>query len=293
MAYDTLKGFTVDPIEDLIDSYRVSANENYGTNYTIDEFKGTDEYGLCYTSAQKDAESLNYFAQLDVKVKEYIQQTNQKISRPSVIQDTIVSFFESKYNFECSVEQATATKRGYLNLCFNYTPESELNQSIANDIVKQSMCAGSYMEGDIIQSAILSNGQAIECRWKTPEEISIEFFVTVYVSRNAGQAQLTPDELKEIFDNEWSNQYKMGRDVEPQRYLNLLNTANSDGSIWSAGIVVTSAIGGEQPTNIVRLSTYDQLYIPNLSTENIEFIDISQVGSFTNNDLISPFSGGY
>ncbi|AUR98983.1 hypothetical protein NVP1259O_21 [Vibrio phage 1.259.O._10N.286.48.F4] len=269
--FDSNKGFVPSDVTSLIESYRVAHVAEWGTpDLTQERFEGSKEYELYYTAAQIDAQQQAYFSQTFEKLKDYIELKNEKIQRPTPINDRIINFFVGKYGFNTSVRQPTLETRGILAICLDYTPDgSTLDQSIANDIKDFCQLGGIWTDGSIEQNTALSNGQSWLMKWEIPTERTVEFKYTIIRSRNSAAAELPTVDIRRLILDNFEARSGQGLDVEPQKYLTIGDLG------WASSIQGERRLDGESEFTVSAYqSKYDEKFTAVLDLESIEVIDV-------------------
>lgn len=268
--FDDAKGFVPVDLTEMMNDYYKSHVEVWGDDtLTQDRFRGSKEYELYYTAAQVDAHQQSYFAETFEKLKDYIKLKNEKIQRPTPINDRIVSFFFEKYGFKASVRQPTLATRGILAICLDYTSDgSVLDQSIANDIIKFCAIGGIWTKGDITKIATISNGQPFDISWSAPTKKTADFKYTIIRSRNSDISELPILDIRKLFLKNFEERNGLGLDIEPQKYLTKADLP------WASSITGERKIDDDTDyTPNVYKSVYTDKFTSTLNIENIIVVD--------------------
>lgn len=263
------KGFLPISVTDAMASYyQFHVAEWDQEGLTLDRFEGSKEYELYYTAAQVDVQQQAFYAQTFEKLKNYITVKNQKIVRPTPINDRIIDHFQSKYGFITSVRQPTIDTRGILAICIDYTRSTELDNAIANDIKTYCLLGGIHTFGDITANTALSNGQSFPMSWTRPTERTVDFKYTIIRSRNSEFAELPIIDIRKMILDNFAERNSQGLDVEPQKYLTLADLP------WASSISGERKLDGEMDFSAtVYQAPYNEKFIATVDINNITVTD--------------------
>lgn len=268
--FDNAKGFApMDLAEMMTNYYNAHVAEWADPSLTQDRFKASKEYELYYTAAQVDAQQQAYYAETFEKLKDYIQLKNEKIERPTPINDRIIDHFRDKYGFKTSVRPPTLETRGILAICLDYTPDgATLDQAIANDILKYCLVGGIWTDGTIDRIANSSNGQPWTMKWSKAVDKKAFFKYTIIRSRNSADSELPPSEIRKLMLSNFTKRNDLGLDIEPQKYLDKADLP------WASSVLGERMIDGEEAfTSSVYKSDYTDKFSAILELENIVVVD--------------------
>lgn len=268
--FDDSKGFIPSTVTDNIQTYYEKLTAEFSElNISYEAFTGSKEYELFYTAAQVDAQQQAYFSETFEKIKDYITLKNEKIQRPTPINDRIVDFFVNKYGFKTSVRPPTQETRGILAICLDYTSDgSTLDQAIADDILKFCAIGSIWTEGDISKISTISNGQPFTINWTSAKPKTAEFRYTIVRSRNSQFSEMPIIDIRKLFLENFEERNALGLDIEPQAYLSLEDLP------WASSIIGERKIDADPDfTTTVYKSNYDDLFTATLEIENIIVTD--------------------
>lgn len=99
-----------------MDIVRQNINAKFGTEYTVDNFIGTNFYKYFYTLVQRLQESEVKTSEIFIKLQEYITQTNLRISRPVCTNPGLVEKFAT-LGFTASVKPMVDADAGKSSIC--------------------------------------------------------------------------------------------------------------------------------------------------------------------------------
>lgn len=271
MPFDTAKGFIPSTVTENINYYFETFKAEYGQpNLTADAFSGSKEYELFYTAAQVDAQNQSYFSETFEKLKDYIRLKNEKIVRPTPINDRIIDFFTEKYGFSTSVRQPTLETRGILAICIDYTPDgSVLDAAIAADLLKFCVVGGIWTDGAVSKITNSRNGQPWDMQWAIPTEKTATFKYTIIRSRNSAISELPIIDIRKLFLENFKQRNALGLDIEPQKYLTKSDLP------WASSIVGERMIAGvdESFTSSVYKAVYTDKFTADLDVDQIFVVD--------------------
>lgn len=236
-------------------------------NIAYNTFLASDEYKVYYPAAQVDMYADNIMAETFLKMSEFIQSTNLKISNPTTTPNALIAGLRQNFGLRSSVKQMTEADSGKMHVAIDYTPDDDLNLQIAAYMESTCVVASTYMVGDIEQPIVLSEGGIETYRWVAATEQSMMFKVTLKVSRNSTAATDSPEVVQSKFLSNFDEFYWVGMDVEPEKYFEI----NRDAPYASDIITEYSIDDGESWETIPYESPYNIKFIPTLDVSNIIF----------------------
>lgn len=264
-------GFEPLEISEMLTNYYTAHAAEWDTDGTLtqERFNASKEYELYYTAAQIDAQQQAYYAETFEKIKDYITLKNEKIERPTPINDRIIDHFFDNYGFKASVRPMTLETRGILAICLDYESDgSVLDQAIADDIIKYCAAGGVWTEGNISKIANINNDQAFTISWSTPTEKTADFKYTIIRSRNSALAELPIVDIRKLVLANFESRNGLGLDIEPQKYLTKADLP------WASSIVGERKIDDETDfTTLVYKAEFTDKITATLDIENIFVVD--------------------
>ena len=233
-------------------------------------WNGSKEYEIAYANAQRDNQN-GVIAQQGLQlVFDSISEINESISRPAVLHSRVAERFLEEINavtgqgYIATIRVAELATKGIVAICVDYTPAAEQNTQIANLIVAEILPAGQFMEGDISEAVVISNGQSVLAQWKAPVTRNIDFKITLTIDRNSPYPIDTAEDIAAKFLANFNAQNPLGQDITPATYYTLADAP------WAAEIATTyeiDATGGYIGT--ITQSNYDDKYIATLDPVNV------------------------
>jgi hypothetical protein len=264
----TTDGIELDSFDEVINQYYDAfklSNPDYNT-LSFARFKASEEYEQFYTSAQIDMDLQDKTTQIFDNVVQYINDTSLTIQSPSTVYTTVADNIESEFGFEASAKAISAAEAGNAFIAIDYEPEATLNQSIAQFLMNKCIVAGVITDGDIAEMVTLSNGQQFEYKWTTAKRQDIKFRMTVTVSRNADVSVDDKEVIVEKMLTNYANAYRMGMDIEPERYFEV----NRDAP-YAANIETEYTLdGGVNWSSEPLVSAFDTKFIPKFLFDDVE-----------------------
>jgi hypothetical protein len=248
MSFELDNGYIPASIETIISDIRVGINNEFGTDYTPENFVGTNWYKFTYAISQKVSQGEIKTSEVFQKLKEYIEITNQSIQRPvSTFQGIIDRFLVDGYL--ASVKKQVVEDAGKVSICVDVTgvetDYAAKKLQICN-IIKDTVSLGMITQGDQVEAIVLSNGQSFDWKFYLPDRIVTKLRLTITTSENNQYLIGDPEVTKQKLLTNIANRYALGKNFEPQRYFMqsdapwssaiLLEYSIDDGETWSSAI---------------------------------------------------------
>jgi hypothetical protein len=259
MTYAQDNGYTPTSFAALVEQLRNFVNDQFGTEFTEENFVGTKFYQILYFALQLANRNETKASEIFLKLQEYILQTNMRIQRPSTSLPGIIESFQSR-GYIMSVRENDVEDAGTVAYCVdvddslpNY-PDKRLEIC---QMLKDFVAAGMVFVGTEEEEITLSNGQEFTFRFSLPDRTPTLLRLTITSSDN--QDLFTPDNeviRQTLFDNIWGKvgqapRYRLGWDFEPQRYFTLQDAP------WAATILLEYSIdAGEAWLSSVFQASY-------------------------------------
>jgi hypothetical protein len=252
MSFDSVNGYIPRTIEELLDSVRDGVNSEFLTSYTTDSFIGTAWYKYAYAMAQKWQAGEITTSEVFAKLKQYIQLTNERISRPASTYPGMADQFKED-GYLVRLKPPLLADAGTISVCV-------LLDSGADDYAadKTAVCAllAKYVAGGIVtqgsesQLVVISNGQSFTMKFYLPDKSPIKLrAITIESENNLLDVDADQVVRQKVFDNV-NVRYSLGLDFEPDRYLNSvdlpwagsieLQWSDDNGVTWHPEVFVAS-----------------------------------------------------
>lgn len=101
----------------------------------------------------------------------------------------------------------------------------------------------------------MTNGQAFDFKFKTPNRITVLLKLTITTSVNNQSVIYDPDTIKNTLIANILANYSIGKDFEPQKYYSLANAP------WASIVKLEwSTNGGTTWNNTIYTAAYDDLF---------------------------------
>lgn len=226
MAYSTTTGFVPGTFDDyMFNKFMPRINDRFGTDYTVDTFVGTNWYDILYPVCQTLVESDADFADVWVKLTEYLGQVNARMNNPAVVPDGIVEAFE-RAGLIASVRTVTSSTAGKIGICiFADTSAQSVKSTIAN-VIKDNVAGGIWCDGDKTANVTLSNGQILKTAWYEPTNVKIDLRLTVYYVNNNGKSLPSADEITTDLREKIATRYRYGTPFAPDLMYQIATDAD-------------------------------------------------------------------
>ncbi len=269
MGFSLDQGYTPASIETLMGLIREAVNEQFLTNYTAENFVGSNHYKYFYSLIQRLQTSETKTSEIFLKLQNYFTLTNQRISRPVGTPPGLIEKFESE-GFLISVKPMIDADAGKINICVDTDDAAddydEVRLAICT-LIKNSVAAGITSQGTEEETIVLTNGQAFDFKFNLPNRIDVLLRLTVTLSENNQFVIATPEEQKAKLLENIAARYRLGKNFEPQKYYNI-----QDDAPWAAEVLLEwSDDAGANYYDTVYDADYDDLFDTPL--ENITLIE--------------------
>ena len=270
--YTVANGYTPQSYQTILTSVVAEVNKQFNTNYTNEQFEGTNLWKVFYTGIQELMGIENKITELSVKLQDYIRTQNEEllIQRSSV--DGFIQGIEEDLNLIASIKPIeTPEEAGHLSVAVDLDDQSEDYQDKKNQVIKKMhdwLTAGLFYEGTEEGQVTATNGQEFNYAFNLPTETALKIKITVRVSDNKSLFVLTPNEIKNKFIENFNKLYRLGFDFEPQTYLCL----EKDLPFASAFEVEYSTDGGSEYKSDVLKTMYDEKITFNPSDVIVEVL---------------------
>ena len=255
MSFSQENGYIPRSIDGIMSALRIQINNQFGTDYDVASFQGTNFYKYFYALAQKLQESEVKTSEIFLKVQQYYEEINAQISRPVNTNLGIVDAFKAK-GWEIAVKPMILADAGKINLCVNVEKFEDDGITITDDypdqkteicgLIKDYTVGGAVTEGAESEAVVLTNGQSFDFKYHLPNKIPVLLRLTLTTSENNQNVIGQPDVVKQKLLSNINTLYKLGLDFEPQRYFTqvdapwaaviLLEYSEDDGDTWDSDV---------------------------------------------------------
>lgn len=244
MSFTSESGYVPVSITEIMNFVRQKVNEVFGTDYTAENFVGSNWYKYCYVIAQRMQEDEVKTSEIFSKLQQYIALTNERIQRPSVSYPGLVDSFAAN-GYIAAVKQNEVGDAGTISIAVDVDGDDPDYADIKLEIctlIKDFVAAGTVTLGDETESIVLSNGQSFDFKYTLPDETPIILRLTIAVSENNQQLIPSDEDIRDLLWTRLNSMYKLGLNFEPQRYFTLadapyaatvlLEWSDDDGENW-------------------------------------------------------------
>lgn len=264
MAWNT-NGYTPDDFNTVIKSYYDSfISQPEFETVSTSRFEGSAEYAVFYGSAQIDMAIQSIYAETFQKVMTYLSTINLKIQSPTTVPDAISESIKNNLGFDSKCKPMTEENRGTSHIAIDYEESPDANLAIAN-LLKKHIVDGVITVGSIKQDVVFSNGSIGTYSWVSSANSEVLFKLTVTVSRNSSFAVDTAGNIIAKFNDNFSELYSMGLDLEPERYYEIERDAQYASDILTEYSFDAGLSWSSEPFE----SEFNVKFTPVLSASNI------------------------
>lgn len=225
MSFSQENGYVPSSIETLMDLVRQGVNSSFGLSYTPETFVGTGWYKYFYVLIQKLQQNEVKTSEIFIKLQEYFNVTNEKISRPVVTNPGLIDKLLTE-GFVASVKPMIEGDAGKIHVCVDVDDDdedyAETKLAICT-LIKDSTVAGAVTQGTESESIVLTNGQSFDFKYNLPYRIPVWLRLTVTLSENNQVVISSPDAQKALLLANIAAKYKLGKNFEPQKYFGIID----------------------------------------------------------------------
>lgn len=275
MGYSQENGYVPTSIQEIIESFRVKLNEQFGTTYTTESFAGTNFYKYFYAQAQLYQLNEIKTSEIFLKLQKYIEITNEMISRPVNTPNGLIDKL-GEAGYIASVKPMIDADAGKANICvdvFDTDDDYEDQKLEICTIIKDSCVAGIPTYGTESENIVLTNGQAFDFKYHLPDRTNVWLRLTVTLSENNQVVIAAPDETIQKLVANIQARYALGKNFEPQRYFNVTDAP------WSSQILLEwsedynpESPGGETWHDEVFNADFDELLM--ISLDRVILVEV-------------------
>lgn len=275
MPYSQEAGYTPASVQTILLSLIPYVNAQFETNYTSENFIGSNHYKNYYALAQEMQKHEIAASEIFVKLLQYITVTNQRISRPVTTTPGIVEKLSAE-GYVASLKPMVEEDAGKIHICVDLNADDEDYAETKVELcqlISRITVGGAVTMGDQVETIVLSNGQSFDFKYALPNRIPVALRLTVTLSENNQLVIGDPDETKLKLLQNILDRYRLGLKFEPQRYFSLADTP------WASQILLewtddlTDGVIDETPAwnTTVFDSEFDDLF--SVSLDLIELVE--------------------
>ncbi len=270
MVWSKNNGFVAVSTEDALRGYYEAFKNNGHQDLSFSSFVDSAEYEAAYMAAQVDSNISIVFSELTERMKNFIRDSNEKITNPTTTANAIIGSIYDRFGFRCSVKEMVEEDSGLMHIAIDHgdiSDNPDLKRLIGEHLNKYCIVGGIVTVGDIAQQIVLGRGGVETYKWTSNIDLPIRWRIRFTLSRNSVAVVDTPEEVIAKFSRNWNSSYWIGMDVEPEAYLTIwrdcpyaakvdISYSLDDGVTWSSEII---------------RSKYFNKYIPSILISDVEF----------------------
>lgn len=248
MGYSQENGYTPVSFESIMSSFMDNVNTQFGTSYTVETFEGTNWYKFAYAIIQRMQLNEVKTSEIFLKLQQYIDIINARISRPVNTNPGIIDKFLEQ-GYIASVKPMIDADAGKIHIAVDTDetdPDYLTTKAAIGLLISQITAGGAVTQGTEVVPIVLSNGQEFDFKFNLPNRIDVKLKLTITLSENNQLAVGDPDDTKIKLLNNILSRYRLGKNFEPQRYFNqadapwsgqvLLEWSDDDGVTWNSSV---------------------------------------------------------
>jgi len=230
MAFDLTNGYQPRTFAELLDTLVENVNAEFGTSYDSTTIIGTDYYKMGYSMIQLIMQAESYTAEITARMTDYIRTANEKINLPKSTIDGFTAGLlapesEGGLGLNSTIKNITdSAEAGYLFLCVDVDDEADDYEDTKQEIINRMgawLTSGLYYSGTETGTRTALNGQVFNYAYALPTPVDILVRITVTKSANAKTPILNGNQIRDIFDANFAEFYKIGLNFEPEKYLEI------------------------------------------------------------------------
>jgi hypothetical protein len=220
---------------------------------------GTNFYKYFYALIQELQKNEVKTGEIFVKLQDYFNFTNERISRPVVTNPGLVEKFLAE-GFVASVKPPADADAGKVFICVDVDDSADdyaqTKLQIA-EIIEKSVVAGVVSQGLEVETIVLSNGQSFDFKYDLPTRVETWLRLTLTVSENNQFVIQNPDWVKARLLENISERYRLGLNFEPQKYFSVIDAP------WAGEITLEYSFDDDVYNEGIYVTDYDELlYFP-------------------------------
>lgn len=268
MSFSLEAGYQPRTISELMNVVRINVNEQFGTEYEVDTFLGTNFYKFFYSVIQELQANEVRASEIVLRLQQYFDVTNEMIVRPNTTHPGIFDYFSARGFIVSSKPPADADAgKVYIAIDLDSGADDYDDKKLeACTIIKDCVAAGIVSQGSEVETLTLSNNQSFDYKFNLPDVTTLLLRLTLVNSANNQFSVLSPEETAQLLFDNINARYRLGLSFEPQRYFSVLDAP------WAASVLLEYKLDGAGSwLSAVYVSDYDELFTFGL--EDIEVVE--------------------
>lgn len=249
MPFDLTNGYQPRTFTQLLDILVENVNSEFGTSYDSTTIIGTDYYKIGYSMIQMVMQAESYTAEISARMTDYIRTANEQINLPKSTIDGFVDGLKRELELDSTIKEITdSAEAGYMFLVVDVDDSAEDYEEIKQKIVDRMhawLTAGLYYNGAEEGVVVATNGQNFTYKYDLPTPVDILVRITVVASPNAKTPVFNENQVRDKFNANFAEFYRIGLNFEPEKYLEiardlpfaadiLLEYSLDDGANWES-----------------------------------------------------------
>jgi hypothetical protein len=268
MSFSQENGYVPQSINEIVAAFRTRINSQFGTSYTTAQFVGTNFYKYFYSIAQELQKNEVKTAEIFLKLQDYFNLTNERISRPVNTNPGLIEIMATN-GYLASIKKPIDADAGKMFICVDVDDEAdgyaETKLAICK-IIQNSTVGGIVTQGTEVETIVLSNGQSFDFKYDLPDRIEVHLKLTITLSSNNQVLIASPDESRFKLLGNIASRYALGKNFEPKRYFSVADAP------WASDILLEWSVnGGDTWSSAVFVADYDELF--DIALDRIEIVE--------------------
>lgn len=225
MPFDLENGYQPRTFDEILAAFTTAVNAQFGTTYDTTTIVGTEFYKFFYAGAQLVMQAEAQTAEITAKMTDYIRTANENINLPKSTIDGFIGGLKTDLDLDSTIKNITDSgEAGYLFLVVDVDDADPDYAEIKQDIIDRMhnwLSAALYYTGTETGTKTALNGQVFTYKYSLPTLVDILVRITVKVSANAKTPIFNENQIRDIFDKNFAEFYKIGLNFEPEKYLEI------------------------------------------------------------------------
>lgn len=230
MAWTLVNGYSPRSFNEILQEYVDEINSQFSTNYDITTIVGTDFYKFAYSAIQLVMQAETKTAEITANLTDYVRTANEKINLPkSTISGFVAGLKAPIANgglaLDSTIKDITdPVEAGYMFLVVDVDSSAVDYATTKQKIIDKMalwLTVGLYYNGTETGTKMAINGQTFTYKYALPTPVNTLIKITITASKNSTTPILNENQIRNIFNANFANLYKLGLDFEPEKYLEI------------------------------------------------------------------------
>ena len=230
MAWTLVNGYSPRSFNEILQEYVDEINLQFSANYDTTTIVGTDFYKFAYSAIQLVMQAETKTAEITANLTDYLRTANEKINLPKSTISGFVAGLKAPISngglaLDSTIKDITdPVEAGYMFLVVD-VDSSALDYATTKQKIIDKMAlwltVGLYYNGTETGTKMAINGQTFTYKYALPTPVNILVKITITASKNSTTPILNENQIRNIFNANLANLYKLGLDFEPEKYLEI------------------------------------------------------------------------